>query len=54
VRAGTGGALFHARDLLEERFLVCNGNSLFDCNLTRLLCAGNTTKPALPDGCCCA
>ncbi len=44
VRAGTGGALFHARDLLDERFLVCNGNSLFDCNLARLLCAGNTDE----------
>ncbi len=35
-RAGTGGALFHARDLLAPRFLLCNGDSLFDCNLARL------------------
>ena len=35
--AGTGGALFHAREHLAERFLVCNGNSWFDFNLARLL-----------------
>ena len=38
-RAGTGGALFHARDLLDERFLLCNGNSLFDGNVASLLAA---------------
>ena len=37
VRAGTGGAVFHARERLDERFLLCNGDSLFDCNLARLL-----------------
>ncbi len=36
-RAGTGGALFHARDRLDERFLLCNGDSLFDFNLATLL-----------------
>lgn len=36
-RAGTGGAVFHARDLLAPRFLLCNGDSLFDCNLAPLL-----------------
>ena len=41
MRAGTGGALFHARDLLDERFLLCNGDLLFDCNLTELLGAGD-------------
>jgi D,D-heptose 1,7-bisphosphate phosphatase len=41
VGGGTGGALFHARDVLDERFLLCNGDSLFDCNLARLLCAGS-------------
>lgn len=30
---GTGGALLHARPQLEESFLVCNGDSYFDCNL---------------------
>ena len=29
--------MFHARDRLAERFLLCNGDSLFDCNLARLL-----------------
>jgi len=35
--AGTAGALFHARDRLEDRFLLANGDTLFDCNLARLL-----------------
>ncbi len=37
IRAGTGGAVFHARDRLHDRFLLCNGNSLFDCNIAALL-----------------
>jgi D-glycero-D-manno-heptose 1,7-bisphosphate phosphatase len=36
-RAGTGGALFHAAPLLDDRFLLCNGDSLFDCNIAALL-----------------
>ncbi|EHH68893.1 HAD-IIIA family hydrolase [Gluconobacter morbifer] len=36
-RAGTGGALYHARAHLQERFLLCNGDSLFSCNLSRFL-----------------
>jgi D,D-heptose 1,7-bisphosphate phosphatase len=40
IRAGTGGAVFHARDRLQERFLLCNGDSLLDCNLARLLVDG--------------
>jgi D,D-heptose 1,7-bisphosphate phosphatase len=36
-QAGTGGALFHARDRLDERFLLCNGDSWLDFNLARLL-----------------
>lgn len=39
VRAGTGGALFHARDRLAEKFLLCNGDTLFDCNVADLLAA---------------
>jgi D-glycero-D-manno-heptose 1,7-bisphosphate phosphatase len=38
-RAGTGGAVFHARERLGQRFLLCNGDSLFDCNLANLLAA---------------
>jgi D,D-heptose 1,7-bisphosphate phosphatase len=38
-RAGTGGAIYHARDRLDERFLLCNGDSLLDCNLANLLAA---------------
>jgi len=41
-RAGTGGAVFHARDRLHERFLLCNGDSLLDCNLANLLAAAAT------------
>jgi D,D-heptose 1,7-bisphosphate phosphatase len=37
IRAGTGGALAHARDLLDDRFLLLNGDSLFDFNLSNLL-----------------
>src|SRR5690242_12439700 len=37
MRAGTGGAVFHARDRLHDRFLLCNGDSLFDSNLAALL-----------------
>jgi NDP-sugar pyrophosphorylase family protein len=37
IRAGTGGALYHARHHLAERFLLCNGDSMLDCNLGRLL-----------------
>lgn len=36
-QAGTGGALFQARNYLAERFLLCNGDSWLDFNLTRLL-----------------
>jgi len=39
IRAGTGGAVFHARDRLEDRFLLCNGDSLLDSNLANMLSA---------------
>lgn len=45
VRAGTGGALFHARNLLDERFLLCNGDSLLDCNLAPFMAASATDGP---------
>ncbi|HTZ69613.1 MAG TPA: HAD-IIIA family hydrolase [Acetobacteraceae bacterium] len=35
--AGTAGALRYARPHLAERFLLCNGDSLFDTNLASLL-----------------
>jgi len=38
-RAGTGGALYHARDLLDPVFILSNGDSLFDCNLATVLAA---------------
>ena len=37
VRAGTGGALHHAAAQLQDRFLLCNGDSILDFNLARLL-----------------
>ncbi len=37
AQAGTGGALHHARDLLDARFLLCNGDSWLDTNLAPLL-----------------
>jgi D,D-heptose 1,7-bisphosphate phosphatase len=35
-RAGTGGALWHARDRLDHRFFLLNGDSWFDVNLLAL------------------
>ena len=35
-RAGTGGAVWHARDRLDERFFLLNGDSWFDINLLDL------------------
>ncbi len=35
-RAGTGGALWHARDQLEDRFLLLNGDSWFDVPLLEI------------------
>lgn len=35
-RAGTGGALWHARDQLDDLFFLLNGNSFFDLPLARL------------------
>ncbi len=37
VRAGTGGALFYAREYLHDQFLLLNGDSLFDCDLGPLM-----------------
>jgi D-glycero-D-manno-heptose 1,7-bisphosphate phosphatase len=45
VRAGTGGAVFHAQEQLDERFLLCNGDSLFDANLATLLAAAANDGP---------
>ncbi len=36
-QAGTGGALFQARDHLAGRFLLCNGDSWLDFDLAHLL-----------------
>ena len=47
-QAGTGGSLWHARGLLDERFLLCNGDSLLSANLARLLAAW--AEDGRPDG----
>jgi D,D-heptose 1,7-bisphosphate phosphatase len=44
-QAGTGGAVFHARTKLADRFLLCNGDSLFDFNLTRVLRDASADEP---------
>ena len=38
---GTAGALVHARDLLQERFLLLNGDSFFDFNILDLVARAN-------------
>jgi len=35
-RAGTGGAVWHARNRLDDRFFLLNGDSWFDVNLLEL------------------
>ena len=47
ARAGTGGAVFHARGRLRDRFLLCNGDSLFDANLGALLAAAAGDGPEI-------
>jgi D,D-heptose 1,7-bisphosphate phosphatase len=39
---GTAGALVHAADLLQERFLLLNGDSFFDFNILDLVCRANS------------
>jgi D,D-heptose 1,7-bisphosphate phosphatase len=45
--AGTGGAIWHARDLLDEKFLLVNGDSLFDANLASFMANAPTTANSL-------
>ncbi len=44
--AGTGGALWHARDRLQESFLVINGDSWLDTNLARFFAAAAAAPDA--------
>ncbi len=41
-RAGTGGALHHARDVADREFLLLNGDSWFDINLLGITGAEST------------
>jgi D,D-heptose 1,7-bisphosphate phosphatase len=45
--SGSGGALFHARDQLQDRFLLCDGDRLFDWNLANLLVDAAADEPGL-------
>jgi D,D-heptose 1,7-bisphosphate phosphatase len=45
IRAGTGGAVFHARARLQDRFWLCNGDSLFDCNFSNMLADATKDGP---------
>ena len=45
--AGTGGALYHAAPHLQPRFLLCNGDSWFDCNLADVLAAAADDAPSV-------
>ena len=45
-RAGTGGAVWHARDRLDERFSLLNGDSWFDINLLDLASRLANNPPA--------
>ncbi len=47
IRAGTGGALVHARAHLDDRFLLLNGDTLFDFNLPNLLAEAADDGPAV-------
>ncbi len=44
---GTAGALVHARALLDERFMLCNGDSLLDTNFAPLLAAAAGDPPEI-------
>lgn len=46
-QAGTGGALWHSRDQLEEAFFLLNGDSWFDCPLLDVANCLQVSKGAL-------
>jgi D-glycero-D-manno-heptose 1,7-bisphosphate phosphatase len=46
-RAGTGGALWHARDRLDQRFFLFNGDSWFDFNLLDLAVQASQASSAV-------
>jgi D,D-heptose 1,7-bisphosphate phosphatase len=47
TRAGTGGAVWYARDLLDDTFLLINGDSWIDTNLARFLAMSAEVPDAL-------
>jgi D,D-heptose 1,7-bisphosphate phosphatase len=42
VAAGTGGAVWHARGLLDDSFLLVNGDSWIDANISSLFASSNS------------
>ena len=47
VPAGSAGALMRARQYLADRFLLANGDTLFDCNLASLLADSANDSPTI-------
>lgn len=45
--AGTGGAIWHARQYLDEQFMLVNGDSWLDVNLARFLARVDADRDAL-------
>lgn len=45
IRAGTGGALHFARDLLDDHFILCNGDSWLDADLAAHLALAAADPP---------
>lgn len=46
-QAGTGGALWHARNLLHEQFLLLNGDTWFDISVSQLSAALHNASPSI-------
>jgi D-glycero-D-manno-heptose 1,7-bisphosphate phosphatase len=45
--AGTGGAIWHARQYLDEQFMLINGDSWIDVNLARFLARAGADRHAV-------
>jgi NDP-sugar pyrophosphorylase family protein len=54
VRAGTGGAVWHARHLLHDAFLLINGDSWLDTDLASFIAASPTENSAAASVLLCA
>jgi len=45
--AGTGGAVWHSRQMLSDKFMLINGDSWFDVNLARFIAGAGDDNRAL-------